>query len=48
MNPAEFPDVRPPEDRRYPEDNVTDIVASIGCSIAVVALMLIVVFIASL
>lgn len=48
MNPAEFPDVRPPAGRHYPEDDVSDIAVSIGCSTAVVAAILIVIFIASL
>lgn len=48
MNPAEFPDVRPPEGRTYPEDSVADIAVSIGCSTAVVAAILIVIFITSL
>lgn len=48
MNPAEFPDVRPPAGRRYPEDDVSDIAVSIGCSTAVVAVILIVIFISNL
>ncbi|MBC6792670.1 hypothetical protein CRD13_03445 [Corynebacterium sp. LK26] len=48
MNPAEFPDVRPPAGRHYPEDDVSDIAMSIGCSTTVVAAILIVIFITSL
>lgn len=48
MNPAEFPDVRPPAGRHYPGDDVSDIAVSIGCSTAVVAFILIVIFISNL
>lgn len=48
MNPAEFPDARPPEGRTYPEDSVADIAVSIGCSTTVVAFILIVIFISNL
>lgn len=36
MNPAEFPDVRPPAGRHYPEDDVS----AVGCAAGLILIVL--------